>query len=79
MKDIFFRGNWSTWLKQQLPAYSRDRSGDRSRHQSFAAVTQHKGNKIVIQAGKLFHHWGEVNMVQIVTSSVVETLLCRAN
>ena len=53
------RGNWSHWLKQQLP--NRERAGGHpGRHQSVAA-SHHKGARIIVQAGKLFHHWAEVS------------------
>ena len=55
---LHLRGNWSPWLKQQLPGRERTVGG---RHQSFVP-THHKGNRIVIQAGKLFHHWAEVTV-----------------
>ncbi|XP_023346426.1 protein unc-80 homolog [Eurytemora carolleeae] len=48
------RGNWPIWIKQQLGSRN-----ERCRNQFTIGGTTPKGARIQIQAGKLFHQWGE--------------------
>ncbi len=53
------RGHWPSWLKANLPAGRPSRGGVAIQAQ---ALVQRRSIAMQLQAGKMFHQWGEVNM-----------------